>query len=226
MVMAAGRAVSDWAPGNAVMTHPVPLRDQGTWAPRLIARQACSPENRRVPAGRPRPPSRCPRSPPSRFSATRSTSTPVNNSWSTGPAGSPAACWSPWPRCAAPRSSRRLARQAAAGNRARSAPRDRLPRPVARQVRAISANRGVDAAANAAPGGAASAIERSPAAGGWRPSPPTRPASNAASRSPASTSAQTETSCASSRRDSQTASWESRSPPATVSPMPPRHSPR
>ena len=36
-VLAAGRAVSDWAPGDAVMTHPVPLRDQGTWAPRLIA---------------------------------------------------------------------------------------------------------------------------------------------------------------------------------------------
>ena len=37
LVMAAGQAVSDWAPGDAVMTHPVPLRDQGTWAPRLIA---------------------------------------------------------------------------------------------------------------------------------------------------------------------------------------------
>ena len=36
-VAAAGRAVSDWAPGDAVMTHPVPLRDQGTWAPWLIA---------------------------------------------------------------------------------------------------------------------------------------------------------------------------------------------
>jgi len=36
-VAAAGRAVSDWAPGDAVMTHPVPLRDQGTWAPRIIA---------------------------------------------------------------------------------------------------------------------------------------------------------------------------------------------
>ena len=32
-VLAAGRAVSDWAPGDAVMTHPVPLRDQGTWRP-------------------------------------------------------------------------------------------------------------------------------------------------------------------------------------------------
>jgi NADPH:quinone reductase-like Zn-dependent oxidoreductase len=37
LVMAAGLAVSDWVPGDAVMTHPVPLRDQGTWAPRLIA---------------------------------------------------------------------------------------------------------------------------------------------------------------------------------------------
>jgi NADPH:quinone reductase-like Zn-dependent oxidoreductase len=37
IVLAVGSAVADWAPGNAVMTHPVPLRDQGTWAPRLIA---------------------------------------------------------------------------------------------------------------------------------------------------------------------------------------------
>jgi NADPH:quinone reductase-like Zn-dependent oxidoreductase len=36
-VLAVGQAVGDWAPGDAVMTHPVPLRDQGTWAPRLIA---------------------------------------------------------------------------------------------------------------------------------------------------------------------------------------------
>jgi NADPH:quinone reductase-like Zn-dependent oxidoreductase len=36
-VLAAGRAVGDWVPGDAVMTHPVPLRDQGSWAPRLIA---------------------------------------------------------------------------------------------------------------------------------------------------------------------------------------------
>ena len=36
-VVAAGRAVSDWAPGDPVMTHPLPLRDQGTWAPRLVA---------------------------------------------------------------------------------------------------------------------------------------------------------------------------------------------
>jgi NADPH:quinone reductase-like Zn-dependent oxidoreductase len=37
LVVAACRGVSDWFPGDAVLTHPVPLRDQGTWAPRLIA---------------------------------------------------------------------------------------------------------------------------------------------------------------------------------------------
>src|SRR6266702_5670236 len=36
-VLATGQTVSDWAPGDAVMTHPVPLPDQGAWAPRLIA---------------------------------------------------------------------------------------------------------------------------------------------------------------------------------------------
>src|SRR5437667_10210024 len=36
-VLAAGQGAGGWAPGEAVMTHPVPLRDQGTWAPRLIA---------------------------------------------------------------------------------------------------------------------------------------------------------------------------------------------
>jgi len=36
-VLASGQAVSGWAGGDEVMTHPVPLRDQGTWAPRMIA---------------------------------------------------------------------------------------------------------------------------------------------------------------------------------------------
>jgi NADPH:quinone reductase-like Zn-dependent oxidoreductase len=36
-VRAVGRMVTDWAPGDEVMTHPLPLRDQGTWAPMLIA---------------------------------------------------------------------------------------------------------------------------------------------------------------------------------------------
>jgi NADPH:quinone reductase-like Zn-dependent oxidoreductase len=37
LVMAVGSRVSDWRPGDEVMTHPLPLRDQGTWAPTLIA---------------------------------------------------------------------------------------------------------------------------------------------------------------------------------------------
>jgi NADPH:quinone reductase-like Zn-dependent oxidoreductase len=36
-VIEVGAAVAEWTSGDAVMTHPVPLRDQGTWAPRLIA---------------------------------------------------------------------------------------------------------------------------------------------------------------------------------------------
>lgn len=36
-LLAVGQAVGEWAPGDAVMTHPVPLRGQGTWAPRLVA---------------------------------------------------------------------------------------------------------------------------------------------------------------------------------------------
>ena len=37
LVAAVGNEVTDWAPGDEVMTHPLPLRDQGTWAPTLIA---------------------------------------------------------------------------------------------------------------------------------------------------------------------------------------------
>lgn len=36
-VLAVGEAVADWSPGDEVMTHPLPLRHQGTWAPQLIA---------------------------------------------------------------------------------------------------------------------------------------------------------------------------------------------
>jgi NADPH:quinone reductase-like Zn-dependent oxidoreductase len=35
-VLVAGHASGDWAPGVVVMTHPVLLREQGTWAPRRI----------------------------------------------------------------------------------------------------------------------------------------------------------------------------------------------
>src|SRR5438045_4075385 len=37
VVTAVGSMVTDWAPGDEVMTHPLPLRDQGTWSSALIA---------------------------------------------------------------------------------------------------------------------------------------------------------------------------------------------
>jgi NADPH:quinone reductase-like Zn-dependent oxidoreductase len=37
VVTAVGAAVQDWAPGDDVLTHPLPLRAGGTWAPQLIA---------------------------------------------------------------------------------------------------------------------------------------------------------------------------------------------
>src|SRR3954462_15877307 len=37
VVTAVGAAVHDWAPGDEVLTHPLPLRAGGTWAPWLIA---------------------------------------------------------------------------------------------------------------------------------------------------------------------------------------------
>jgi NADPH:quinone reductase-like Zn-dependent oxidoreductase len=37
LVVAVGSMVTAWASGDEVMTHPLPLRDQGTWAPMLIA---------------------------------------------------------------------------------------------------------------------------------------------------------------------------------------------
>jgi NADPH:quinone reductase-like Zn-dependent oxidoreductase len=40
IVEAIGSEVVNVAPGDDVLTHPVPLRDQGTWAERLVARAA------------------------------------------------------------------------------------------------------------------------------------------------------------------------------------------
>jgi NADPH:quinone reductase-like Zn-dependent oxidoreductase len=37
VVTAVGAAVRDWEPGDEVLTHPLPLRTGGTWAPQLIA---------------------------------------------------------------------------------------------------------------------------------------------------------------------------------------------
>ena len=37
IITAVGDSVEDWERGDEVLTHPLPLRDQGTWAPSLIA---------------------------------------------------------------------------------------------------------------------------------------------------------------------------------------------
>src|SRR3954447_8085742 len=37
VIAAVGSTVTDWTPGDEVMTHPLPLRDQGAWAPAVIA---------------------------------------------------------------------------------------------------------------------------------------------------------------------------------------------
>ena len=114
-VLAVGHAVGDWAPGDEVMTHPVPLRDQGTWAPQLIAPAALlarKPPSATWEAAAAFP---VPALTAEQVLGERSTSMPVSSSWSTEPAESPAACWSPSACCAAPRSSRRQARQASSG---------------------------------------------------------------------------------------------------------------
>src|SRR5919201_6710994 len=37
VITAIGDSVEEWEPGDEVLTHPLPLRDQGPWAPLLIA---------------------------------------------------------------------------------------------------------------------------------------------------------------------------------------------
>src|SRR3954462_14813646 len=37
VITAIGDSVEDWEPGDEVLSHPLPLRDQGAWAPLLIA---------------------------------------------------------------------------------------------------------------------------------------------------------------------------------------------
>ena len=226
-MLAAGQAVGDWAPGDAVMTHPVPLRDQGTWAPRLIA-----------PAGL------LARKPPSAsweaaatFPVPALTAEQVLGDALNIHAGEQLLVHGAGGvtggllvalaslrgaqviATAGHASQQRVRRSGRASHRlprprmARTGPRDnRTPRSGRRGQRGTRRCRQRD------PGG-----RRRRASGDHHLD---RPASSAASRSPASTSAQTETSCANSRSNSETVSWRFRSPPATASPMPPRHSPR
>ena len=68
LVTAVGSMVTDWAPGDEVMTHPLPLRDQGAWAPTLIAPSGLIARKPAVSLGRLRQCFRCLRLPPRRFS--------------------------------------------------------------------------------------------------------------------------------------------------------------
>src|SRR5581483_9772568 len=226
-VLAAGREVSGWAPGDAVMTHPVPLRDQGTWAPRLI-----------VPAGLlARKPRGASWEAAAAFPVPALTAGQVlSDALRVRPGeqllvhGAGGVTGGLLVALAVLRGARVIATAGPSSQQRVTALGarhviDYHDQDWPAQVRALTADRGADAAASAVPGGAARAMRRSPTAGGWRPSPPTRPAGGAGSRSPASTSARTEPGCASSRRASPAASCRSRSPPATLSPTPPRHSP-
>jgi NADPH:quinone reductase-like Zn-dependent oxidoreductase len=161
MVMAAGRAVSDWAPGAAVMTHPVPLRDQGTWAPRLIA-----------PAGLlARKPQGASWEAAAAFPVPALTAEQVLSDTLNVRAGEQLLVHGASGVTGGLLVAEAALRGAQVIATAGPSSQQRVTALGARhvidyhdqdwpaQVRAITANRGVDAAANAAPGGAASAIE-------------------------------------------------------------------
>jgi NADPH:quinone reductase-like Zn-dependent oxidoreductase len=194
-----------WAPGDAVMTHPVPLRDQGTWAPRLIA-----------PAGLlGRKPPRASWEIAAAFPVPALTAEQVLSDALNIRAGEQLLVHGAGGVTGGLLVALGALRGAQVIATAGPASQQRVSALGARQVidyddqewpeqvRAITGRHGVAAAVNAAP--------------------QTRPASSAASPSPASTSARTETSCANSRSDSRTGSLRFRSPPATTSPTPPRH---
>ena len=52
VVAAVGAGVSGWTIGDDLLAHPLPLRDQGTWAPYLIARRPWWPASLRASSGR------------------------------------------------------------------------------------------------------------------------------------------------------------------------------
>jgi NADPH:quinone reductase-like Zn-dependent oxidoreductase len=160
-VLAAGAAAGDWAPGDAVMTHPLPLRDQGTWASRLIA-----------PAGLlARKPDGVSWAEAAAFPVPALTAGQVLSDALSVRAGEQLLVHGAGGvtggllvALAAQRGAQTIAtagppsqpRVAALGARHVI---DYHDQDWPAQVRAITANRGVDAAANAVPGGAASAIE-------------------------------------------------------------------
>ena len=90
VVAAVGEDVTSLAPGDEVLTHPLPLRHQGAWAEWLVAPAALvAPKPAAVP-GRRRPRSRCRRSPPTRRSPRPHQPRPGSGCSCTAPAASPA----------------------------------------------------------------------------------------------------------------------------------------
>ena len=178
MVLAVGQAVGDWAPGDAVMTHPVPLRDQGTWAPRLIA-----------PAGL------LARKPPSAsweaaaaFPVPALTAEQVLGDALNIRAGEQLLVHGAGGvtggllvalGCAARRPGHRDGRpgKPAAGKRARGAPRHRLPRPRLARTGPRDHRDATEWPPRPTrhPAAPPARSGRSPTAGGWRPSPPDPP---------------------------------------------------
>src|SRR6059058_6228933 len=58
-VAAVGPGVDEWSVGDEVMTHPVPLLEQGAGASRCWPAPTCWPRSRPLCHGRTRPPFRC-----------------------------------------------------------------------------------------------------------------------------------------------------------------------
>jgi NADPH:quinone reductase-like Zn-dependent oxidoreductase len=201
-VTAVGGAVSDWTPGDAVLTHPLPLRGQGTWAPMLIAPAALlarkpASVSWEVAAAFPVPALTAEQvlSDALRIRAGEHVLVHGAGGVTGGLLVALAALRGAQVTATAGPSSR--ARVSALGARHVI---DYHDQDWPEQVRAVTDGHGP-------------------------PSPPTRPPGSAASPSTASTSARTDASCATSRPDSGAGSWRSRPAPATAWPMRPGHLP-
>ena len=150
---------------------------------------------------------------------------PASTCWCTA-GGSPAGCWSRSPPCAARRSSRPQGRQAASGSARWGQPRHRLSRSGLararpRDRRRPPGRRRGQRRPRVPPGDRGRRRRRAPGRHHLRPA--------AQQRGVTAYSVYVRpdgVSCATSRRDSETGNWRSRSPRATAWPMPPGHLPR
>src|SRR5512146_2690605 len=91
-IAAVGDAVTGLAVGDAVLTHPLPLKRNGTWAEKTVAPAAAVAHKPPTVSSKPPPRCRYRRSPRCRSSTRLSTSNAASGCSSTAPAASPAAC--------------------------------------------------------------------------------------------------------------------------------------